>query len=192
MSAAPRSSGHRIRLARVAAWGLAALLLVAPFLAMQVTTDVQWTGSDFAVFSGLLLLIGGGCEWAFRRVGSWEGRAGWALTLLTAALLVLVNGAVGLIGSERADANGLFGIVLAVLAVGLVITKARLGRLAPVLAATGITQVAVAALILLGSFISPDAWNLRDALFAGPGFAGLWFLAAVLFRRAAQYANRMA
>lgn len=184
MAAAPPAS-RTLRLLRIGGWGVAALLFVTPFLAMQVTTQVRWTASDFAVFGALLLLIGGGCEWALRRVRSWEGRAGWVLTLLTAALLILVNGAVGLIGSEHDDVNGLFGIVLAVLGVGLVLTKARTEQLAPVLTATAITQLAITAVIIWGGLASPTMWHAPESLFAGPGFAASWFLAARLFRRAA-------
>lgn len=39
-------------------WPLAALLLATPFIAMQFTSDVQWTGSDFVVFGIMLVVLG--------------------------------------------------------------------------------------------------------------------------------------
>ena len=46
-----------IRVLRPVVWGGAALLLLAPWLAMRLTDDVAWTGGDFAVFGAMLLTV---------------------------------------------------------------------------------------------------------------------------------------
>jgi hypothetical protein len=93
---------------------------------------------------------------------------------------------VGLIGSEGADANGLFGIVLAVLAVGIAISRADAQRMAQVLVAAAVTQLAVVGVVIGGDMVPAAEQTSRDALFAGPAFALLWLMAAYLFRRAAR------
>ncbi len=171
---------------RIAGWAVLGLLFLAPFVAMQSGADVHWTANDFGVFGGLLLLIGLGCEVALRRLASWATRFAWAVTLVTAALLVLVNGAVGLMGSEQADANHLFGLVLAVVAVGIGVARADTGRMASVMVAAAITQIAVVAVISLGDLVPLAERTHQDALFSGPGFATLWLIAAFLFRKASR------
>jgi hypothetical protein len=106
--------------------------------------------------------------------------------LVTAALLVLVNGAVGLMGSEQADANHLFGLVLAVVAVGIGVARADTGRMASVMVAAAITQIAVVVVISLGDLVPLAERTHQDALFSGPGFATLWLIAAYLFRKASR------
>ena len=142
------------------------------------TADAMW---------GYRGVRGGRCwEWA----GKWAARAddvlSWVPARLTAALLVLVNGAVGLIGPEGADANGLFGIVLAVVAVGIAVSRAETQRMASVLVAAAITQLAVTSVILAADMVPTAEQASRDALVSGPGFAVLWLIAAYLFRRAAR------
>lgn len=174
------------RTIRLVGWGLLIALFLVPVVATQISSEIQWTALDFGVFGALLAAFGLGCDLAVRRLTRWSARFAWALTLGTAALLVLVNGAVGLIGSEGADANGLFGIVLAVLAVGIAISRADAQRMAQVLVAAAVTQLAVVGVVIDGDMVPAAEQTSRDALFAGPAFALLWLMAAYLFRRAAR------
>ena len=50
--------GRRIGGWRMAAWGLVAGLLLLPAVAMQFTSEVDWTATDF-VFAGVLLIGAG-------------------------------------------------------------------------------------------------------------------------------------
>lgn len=43
---------------RIAAWSIAAGLLLLPLLAMQVTDEVDWNRADFAVAAALLVGVG--------------------------------------------------------------------------------------------------------------------------------------
>lgn len=182
----PSQSQPSTRTLRVAGWGLLGALFMVPVVAAQISPEVHWTALDFGVFAALLGVVGLGCDFAVRRLARWSERLAWALTLVTAALLVLVNGAVGLIGPEGADANGLFGIVLAVVAVGIAVSRAETQRMASVLVAAAITQLAVTSVILAADMVPTAEQASRDALVSGPGFAVLWLIAAYLFRRAAR------
>lgn len=93
---ATHDSGRGSGFWRIAAWGLVAAALVAPLVAMQFTTEVNWTTKDF-VFAGVLL-IGAGLliELLLWRVRSRAVRIGAALAIVAGVLVIWVEGAVGI------------------------------------------------------------------------------------------------
>ena len=76
--------------------------------------------------------------------------------------------------------------MLAVVAVGIAVSRAETQRMASVLVAAAITQLAVTSVILAADMVPTAEQASRDALVSGPGFAVLWLIAAYLFRRAAR------
>ena len=90
---------------RMLGWGTAILLLAAPFVAMRFTSEVNWSLGDF-IFAGVLFaLIGGALELAVRASSNHSYRIAAGLALLGALLVVWVDLAVGIVGSERNPAN---------------------------------------------------------------------------------------
>ena len=80
---------------RVLGWGAAAFIMLAPLVAMQFTTEVNWTAFDF-LFMGALLLICGGAEEVMLRVMKNEtARVIGTGFILGAFLLVWAQAAVG-------------------------------------------------------------------------------------------------
>jgi hypothetical protein len=157
---------------RVAGWGLAALLLMLPALAMRFTREVDWSLSDFVVMGVLLGTIGLGIEFLVRQSGSAAYRFGAVAAMLTAFLTIWSNLAVGMIGDEDNPYNlAFFGLLLLVL-VGTVVVRFRANGMAAVTAIAAAAQAAVS----LGGLGSDP----RGALI-GLCFAGLWLLAAALF-----------
>ena len=88
---------------RIAAWATAALILLVPLIAMQFTDQVVWDLADFAIFGALLVGVGVTYELVVRKTGDTAYRAAVGVALAAAFLLVWVNGAVGIIGSENND-----------------------------------------------------------------------------------------
>lgn len=83
---------------RLALWGGAALLLLAPWVAMRFTAQVDWSAGDFLVFGAMLALACGACElaaWTLRRRAL--RLAAWAAIALAFGL-VWAELAVGLFG----------------------------------------------------------------------------------------------
>lgn len=162
---------------RIIGWSIPALLLVVPVVAMRFTDEVDWTASDF-LFAGVLFAsVGLAFELIARRSGSLAYRIGAALALLAALLTVWVNAAVGMIGSEDNLFNLLFGGVLAIALVG-----ALVARLEPAGMSRAMVAAAVAQAVASAAGLSSD---VRGAIFSA-AFAGLWLLAAAMFRRAAR------
>ena len=176
--------GHRGSRWRIAAWAAAALILLLPLLAMQFTDQVVWDGADFAVFGALLVGVGATYELVVRKTGNTAYRAAVGVALAAAFLLVWVNGAVGIIGSEDNDFNLIYGGVLAVGVIGAIIARFQPPGMARALFATAAAQASVAVVALIAGLGSPESGPLEILALNG-FFVALFVGSALLFRRAA-------
>jgi peptidoglycan/LPS O-acetylase OafA/YrhL len=79
-----------------------ALLLLVPLLAMQFTTEVNWTFFDFLIAAILLLGTALLCELVMRKVRKPEHRIAICAVLLAAFLLIWIELAVGIFGTPFA------------------------------------------------------------------------------------------
>ncbi|WP_134739062.1 hypothetical protein [Nocardioides sp. 503] len=105
-------------------------------------------------------------------------RLGLALAGLTALFLVLGIGALGILGpGGRPDR--VYVAVLAVLVVGVAVSRLRPPALALALAATAATQVLVTAVALLGG-LPPEGSSTLDIVGVNAMYTGLWALSAWL------------
>ena len=167
-------------------WSGAAALLLLPAVAMRFTAEVQWTALDFATFAVMLGGAGGAYELLARRGGGGQYRLAAALAVLTGLLLVWVNLAVGIIGSERNDANLMYAGVLAVAVGGACLARLRAGGMARAMLATAAAQLLVgAAALAFGLGAEGAAWP-KDVIGATAVLSAMWLASAWLFRRAAQ------
>ncbi len=165
------------RRSRLIIWGGAAALMLLPLIAMRFTSEVQWDPGDFVFLAILLASVGGTYELAARVTNRGAYLAAVALALVAGFLLVWINAAVGIIGSEDNPANLIYAGVLAVAGLG-----AALARLRP----AGMARAMVAAAIAQGLAFA-GAW-LAGLGFTGPitiFFIALWLTAAWLFHKAA-------
>lgn len=172
--AADAGRGGRHRRWRVAIWGTASLVMIMPMVAEQVTDEMAWDLSDFVLLGAMLAGACSAYEVAVRATDNTACRAAVALTLATAVLLVWMNFAVGIIGSEDNPANLLFFGVLAIALVGALLARLRPRGAALALAAAAMAQASVG--ILAGT---------GHTLILTGLFVGLWLTSAHLFRRAA-------
>jgi hypothetical protein len=158
-------------------WGMAALLLLLPLVAMQFTGEVMWSVGDF-IFA--FLLIGGvglAFELTVRATRNIAYRAGIGSALAAAFLIIWATGAVGMVGDEG-DPHNLLFLVVIVLALGG--AAAARFRAAGMALAMGVAAVAHLAVSLSGLSIDPRGGILSAT------FAALWALSAILFRAAAR------
>jgi len=161
---------------RIAGWGLAALLLLLPLVAMQFNEQMDWDAGDF-IFVGVVLGgVGLGLELAVRR-GNAAYRMAAAAALAAAFLIVLANGAVGMIGDGNNPYNLLFGGVIVLALAGAIVARFEPAGMARAMLAAAVAHGAVAVIGL--------PTDVRGGMFS-IAFAGLWLLAAALFRKAAR------
>jgi hypothetical protein len=170
---------------RIAAWAIAALILLLPLLAMQVTDQVDWDAADFAIFGAMLVGAGGIYELAARMTGNNAYRAAVGVAIAAAFILVWMNLAVGIIGNEDNPANLMYGGVLAVGIIGAVIARLQPDGMARALVATALAQALVAAIALIAGMQSPVS-PANEILGLNGFFVALWLGSAWLFRKAAR------
>jgi hypothetical protein len=145
---------------------------------MQFTHEVDWTRSDFLVMGALLAAACATYELAAWLSSNTAYRAAFGIAVVTGFLLVWVNLAVGILGSEHNRANLMFGGVLLVASCGAVIAGFGARGMARAMDATAIAQFMLAGIAVTMGFH-------EEALLAA-GFALPWLASAQLFRKAVQ------
>lgn len=167
---------------RLMAWGLAALLLVLPLVAMQFTDEVRWGSGDFLLFG--ILLLGSGILFELGFMKDHIGPYRWALTqaLIAVILLVWVNGAVGILGSEGSAANLAYYAVIVIILCGVFLTGLEPRGMARTMFAAGLLLLIITITALISEFTGPPFASLLLSGF----FMIQCFLSAYLFRIASR------
>ena len=160
---------------RVAGWGIAVLALAMPFIAMQFTSEVMWTGADFIFAAGLIGGVGLLFELTVRLSDNKAYRAGVGLALAASFLTIWATGAVGMIGDEGNPLNLMFGGVLLIALLGGSLAGFRPAGMARAMAVAAAAQLLSST---IGSFT-----DLRGGIFSAM-FAAIWLASAAMFRRA--------
>ena len=176
---------RRGRFLRIAPWIVAAFLLLLPLVAMQFTDEVNWDETDFIVMGALLFGACGAYELAARMTASTAYRAAVAVAIVSAFILIWMNLAVGIIGSEDNPANLMYGGVLAIGIAGALIGRFQPRGMARALLAMALAQTLVGVIALIGGLGSTGE-NWPQVIFVLTSFfAALWLISAWLFRKAA-------
>jgi hypothetical protein len=171
---------------RLLPWLIAAFLLLLPLGAMQITDEVAWDAADFILMGAMLLAACGACECAARMATGIAYRAAAAIAIAAAYLLVWINLAVGIIGTEGNPANLMFAGVLAVGFVAAILARFRPRGMARALVAIACAQALAGAIALYIGWKSESAnWPLALVILTAV-LVALWALSAWLFRKAAQ------
>lgn len=163
---------------RVAGWGTAMGLIALPLIAMQFTTEVAWTLSDFVFAIALIGSVGVAFELGVRRTTNRLWRAGFALALLTGFLLIWSNLAVGFIGDEDDPANLAFFGVLAIAISGAFVARLEARGMARAMFAAAFAQFVVSAIAV--------SLRMDIPVTIAVVFIGLWLVSGLLFRAAAR------
>ncbi|MCW4462680.1 hypothetical protein OK349_13260 [Sphingomonas sp. BT-65] len=169
---------------RVARWSAAAVLLCVPAIAMRFTSEVDWTASDFVVMGMLFASILGAYDFLASRAPSFAYRAASVLTTLGLFLLIWINLAVGVIGSENNDANLMFAAVIAIIVGGACIARFKPAGMGRALLTAAAVQLVVGVIAVAGDLGADGPIWPRDVIVLTAFFAGLWVTAGTLFRMA--------
>lgn len=168
---------------RLIGWGAVGALLLVPLIAMQFTSEVNWTASDFAVAAVMLGSVGLAIEGVLRISDRLVYRAAAGLAIFTAFVLVWGNLAVGLIGSENEPANLIYLGAVALGFLAAVLAGFRAGAMSL------ITGTMAVVMVLTGAYAV--AAGLDFAVMGSEGrvtlvLTTLWLVSSVLFHRAAR------
>ena len=173
---------------RLGGWVLFVLCaLLAPFISMQFTNEINWDLTDFLVMGSLLSAIGIGYEFIVRKSKETTYRMAYAVGVVGAFLLFWVNGAVGIIGSENQEANLLYGAVWIVGFVGTLIARFKAKGMATTLLIAAVVQMLVPTVALIIWPPSQISWSpsVLGVFLLSSFFAFLFLLSSMLFKRSA-------
>ena len=109
---------------------ITASVLSLSLVAMQLTNEVEWSPFDFAIMGMLVFGTSLTFELIAGKIQDFACRAGAALALASGLLLIWMNLAVRVIGSEANQANALYLGVLIVGGIGAALTRLRARGLA--------------------------------------------------------------
>ena len=186
MVATTGNGGGRIGPWRIIGWGGAAALLLTPLVAMQFTSEVDWSLADFVVMGAMMLAVGIPIELAVRASDSLAYRLGAALALITGFLLIWVDLAVGVIGNEDNPMNLMFFGVVVLAVIGAFVAGGRPRGMAAAMLLAAIAQGAAAVAVLVTGWGAHEPPGLVRLVMLISGFAVMWLLSAILFDRAAR------
>ena len=172
------------------ALGTVAILMI-PFLGMRISDDWNWSLSDFIVMGALIFGAGLAYVLGTMKAGAVAYRVAVGMALAAAFLLVWLNLAVGLIGSEDNPANVMYFGVLAVGFLGAIAAELRPQGMARTLFAMALATalVPVIALIIGGGpqVTSEEAvMGVAGVLAVNGFFVTLFVGSALMFRNAAR------
>jgi hypothetical protein len=153
---------------------------------MQFSEQMSWDETDFIVWGVMLALAAGTFDLAIRVPGNVAYRMAVGVALVGAFILVWMNLAVGIIGSEDNPANLMYGGVLATGLVGAFVARFRGGGMAVTLGAMALAQLAAGIIALSASLGSTGANWPRVIYVLTSFFAALWSLSAWLLHRASR------
>lgn len=162
-------------------WGAAAVLLLVPLVAMQFTTEVDWTPTDFLAAAVMIGVPGLLFEAATRLSDRFTYRLGFGLALLGAFFTTWANLAVGIVGDEGDPLNAAFFVVLALGAILAVLGRFEARAMHRAMVATAAAQMAAGVFVL-----TQGHWTV---VYTG-AFTLLWLVCASLFNLAAEAEER--
>ena len=169
---------------RWVAWSGAVVLLLLPLVAMQLTAEVRWGPEDFIVMGGLLFTCAGIVDFATRRTSDIAYLLGVVVAVGTSFLLVWVNLAVGIIGSEDNPMNLMFmGVILLTIIGAAVVRGAARGMARVMFLGAGALALVGAVTLYVGggTFEPPGAAGILAII---GFFAALWLASGALFLKA--------
>ena len=165
-------------------------LLLVPLIAMQFTSEVNWSLGDFIFMGVLLSSIAIMYEIGARVSSNTAYRTGFGLALLAGFLIIWINLAVGIIGNENNPANLMYGVVLAIGFLGATLVRFKPQGMANVMFITALAQalVPVIAILLFRPAISnvTETAGLLAVIAINAFFVILFVGAGLLFRWAAE------
>ncbi len=159
-----------------------ASILMVPLVVMLFTDEVNWSLFDFIVMG--ILLFGTGLTYVriSRISDSIAYRTAVGVAVVAGLLLIWLNLAVGIIGSEDNPANLMYIGVLAVGIIGAIIARFQPNGMSRALFATALAQALVTVIALIAELGSP--WSgPGEILILNGFFIALWVGSALLFRR---------
>lgn len=165
-----------------------ALLLMVPFVAMQFTSEVDWSLSDFLIMGTLIFGTGMSYVLLTRSTPNIVYRIAIAWTLGTTFFMIWANLAVGLIASGPNAGNLMYVGVVLVVVMGTIRSRFKAAGMELSMYAAAIAIAVLTAIAFLTGMHRYPGSSVTEVLAVNGFFAALYVIAASLFRLAARQA----
>lgn len=160
------------------------MILMIPFVAMQFTSEVDWSAADFLIMG--VLIFGTGLTYVLinRFAPNWVYRIAITVALGTTFLMIWANMAVGLIGSGPNAANVMYAVIVLVVVIGILVSRLRSSGMERTMYAMVSALIILTGIALLSGMNQYPGSSSTEIVSVGAFFAALFFLAGLLFHAA--------
>jgi len=158
------------------------LLLMVPLVAMQFTDEVDWNVFDFFIAGALLFGTGTLFVLILRVPENIVYKSAMGLAIGTTFFMIWANLAVGLIGSGPNPGNLMYIGVLAVLIIGIYLSRFKPAGLEHAMFATAFALLLVAIIALLAGMHQYPQSSVLEIIGVNLFFATPYILSGLLFR----------
>lgn len=159
-----------------------ALLLCVPLIAMQFTTEVNWSVSDFVIAGILIFVTGLSYVLLTRSSVNILNRLAVAFAIGSTFFLIWANLAVGLIGSGPNPANFMYTGVVAIVIFGTFLFRFSAKGMERVMFAAAISLVLFGVIQLLTKMYEYPGSSVAEIIGVNTFFATLFAVCGLLFR----------
>ncbi len=158
------------------------LLLMVPLVAMQFTNEVNWSAGDFILMGALLFGTGSILVLVLRQSDNMVFRAAVTVAIGTTFLMIWANLAVGLIGAGPNPGNLMYAGVIAVLFVGIYLSKFKAVGLEYAMYATALALVVHTIIALITGMQHYPSSSVLEIVGVNLFFMAPYAVAGLLFR----------
>ena len=157
-------------------------LLMIPFVAMQITNEVNWSTTDFLLVGILLFSSGLTFVLVTRNSANLIYRIAMGSAIGITLLLVWVNLAVGLIGSGPHAGNLMYIGVLIIVISGIFISRFNAHGMQLTMFGTALSLVVIAVIALLLNMDDYPGSSVTEIIGVNAFFGTLFLISGLLFR----------
>lgn len=162
------------------------LLLLVPLVAMQFTTDVNWSVSDFIIMGALIFGTGVSFVFVMKYAINFVYRIAMLGAFGTTFLLVWANLAVGLIGAGPHWGNMMYLAVYVIVIVGSIRSRFASNGMERVMYVAAVSLVVIAAIAIVAGMGAYPGSSVNEIIAVNGFFGTLYAIAGSLFRLASQ------
>ena len=162
---------------------VAALLLLIPLAASFVTTEMEWTLSDYILVWVMLMVAGTTYTLVSRLSSDYTYRGAVALSAVTGLFLVWSNLAVGIIGNEDNAINSVYFIIIMVGFIGAFWVRFQSKGLSRVLGGMALMVAGVGSYALLSGMQHVPESSVMQIIGVHMFFTTPLAIAAILFHQ---------
>lgn len=160
------------------------IILMIPFVAMQFTSEVDWSVSDFLIMGALIFSTGLTYVLINRFAPNWVYRIAIIVALGTTFLMIWVNMAVGPIGSGPNAGNIMYAVIVLVVVIGILVSRLRSSGMERTMYAMVSALIVLTGIALLSGMNQYPGSSSTEIVSVGAFFASLFLLAGLLFHAA--------